>query len=341
MSLLHTAFRVPILSLFLLSFGQSLLCPEGVRAQTTPTFATRVTDSSRTAALFRVIRSGSTDGLKDLLSKGADPNDSLNGYSVLMAAALTGTPEQMKILIAHGANVNYCNARHVSALWLAAPDREKTSLLLDHGADVQHQIGGFGILVKLAAMPGSAGVIKLLIDHGADPHHSAPANDLLFNAATSGDTAILGLLIRCGINVNDTASLGDVPLNGATLFRSFATLKMLVDHGADVNYRPMFLANLPGLVGFSPVANAAWGNDSLSLYYLLDHGADPNLRTKMGFSPLMLLAQAETDNPAMTQALIDHGAIVSVKMPDGSDALSYARKKGNTGSVTILKKYAK
>jgi ankyrin repeat protein len=325
----HLRISFPVVTLLLCA--GTLCCCDEIRAQKP--------EGDRTVALFRVIRSGSADGLKDMLAKGADPNDTLNGYSGLMAAALHGTVDQMRILIAHGANVNYVNAKQVTALWLAAPDWEKTSLLLEHGAEAQHKIGGFGILVKLAAMPGTTRVIQLLIDHGADPRNSAPGSDLLFSAASSGDTAILGLMIRSGLNVNDTTSFGDTPLNGATIFRTFPTLKMLVEHGANVNFRPMALQNLPALVGFTALANAAFNNDSLSLYYLLEHGADPNLRTKFGYTPLMLLEQAETENPAMTQAMIDHGAVVTEKMPDGSDAFSYARKKGNTRSADILKKY--
>lgn len=330
MSDLRPFFRL-VVSLFLLA--PALLRSTNSLAQ--------AADSKLTTALFRVIRSGSAAGLEDLLSKGADANDTVNSYSALMAAALNGTVEQMKILIAHGANVNYLTGQKISALWLAAPDWDKTLLLLDHGADAQHMIGGYSVLVKIAAMPGTAKIIRLLIDRGADPHNSAPGNDFLYNAASSGDTAILGLAIRCGLGVNDTTSSGDIPIDGALGFRTFATLKMLVDHGANVNFHSMTVQTLPAIVGFTPLMSAALANDSLSLYYLLDHGADPNLRTMKGYTALMLLEQAETEDPAMALALIAHGAVVSDKAPDGTDALYYAQEKGNTRSVEILKKYAK
>ena len=53
----------------------------------------------------------------------------------------------------------------------------------------------------------------------------------------------------------------------------------------------------------------------------------------------MLLQQSEIDDPDMTLALLQHGAVPLEKAPDGSTALYYAKKKGNTQSVTILKKY--
>lgn len=315
----------------LLLLAPALLCSTNSMAQPA--------ENNRTTALFRVIRSGNAAALEDLLAGGADANDTLNGFSALMAAALNGTAQQMKILIAHGANVNYLTSQKISALWLAVPDWDKTNLLLDHGAEAQHKIRGYNILVKLAAMPGTAKLISLLIEKGVDPHTSGPGNEFMYNAASSGDTAILGLAIRSGLNLNDTTLFGDAPINAAFNFRTSATLKMLVEHGANVNFQSMTVQTLPALIGFTPLMNAAWANDSLSLYYLLEHGADPGRKTKKGYTALMLLEQAETDDPAMTLALIEHGAVVSYRAPDGTDALYYAQKKGNTRSVEILKKY--
>ena len=303
-------------------------------------FSAGAQELSRAATLFRTIRSGSGSDLEELLSKGADANDTLAGYSALMGATLNGTAEQMKILIAHGADVNYQTKKGVSALWLAVPDWDKTILLLDHGSDVQHKIEGYNVLVKLAAVPGTLRLIRLLMDKGADPKKSASDNYLLYNAASSGDTAILGFFMRIGFNVNDTVSYGDAPINAALTFRTFGTLKMLVENGANVNFQSMTVQTLPAFVGVTPLMLAALSHDKPAFYYLLEHGADPNLRSKKGYTALMLLEQSEVDDPAMTLDLIKHGAMVSAKMPDGTDALYYANKRGNAPSVEILKNYA-
>jgi ankyrin repeat protein len=153
-------------------------------------------NNDKTIALFQAIRSGSIVALQEQLANGANANDTLNSYSALMAASLNGSVDQMKTLIDHGANVNYQSRDSITALWLAAPDWDKTKLLLDYGADVNHKIQGYGILVKLAAIPGTINMFHLLIARGADLKNSAPDNYLLYNAASSGDTAILGFLIR-------------------------------------------------------------------------------------------------------------------------------------------------
>ena len=297
------------------------------------------TQSDRARELFQSIRSGSTDALAKSLRNGADPNDTLEHYSALMAATLNGSIDQKRLLIDHGANVNYVNTLGIQALWLAIPDADKTMLLLNHGADPNSKIEGYGILAKLAAMPGTIGLFHLLIEKGAELKKCAVDNSLVYIAAGSGDTAILGFLLRSGFRPNDTVSYGDYPINFALNFRSFATLKMLVDSGADVNVHPVIVFALPATMGFSPLMNAAVNNDKPSFLYLLAHCADPNLKNKHGFTALMLLEAAEIDDPEMTLALLQHGADPAAKAPDGSNAFYFAAKKGNTQSVEILKKY--
>ena len=63
------------------------------------------------------------------------------------------------------------------------------------------------------------------------------------------------------------------------------------------------------------------------------------LRSKNGVTALMLLQQSDSDDPEMTLALIKHGARVGDKQPDGSDALYFAKQKGNTPTVALLQKY--
>ena len=316
--------------MFLMSF---LICFNLLAQQPT------MSANDKTAALFQAIRSASTEQLQQQLSNGADANDSLNSYSAMMAAALNGSVEQMKILIAHGANVNYQSSDGTTALWLAVPDWDKTKLLLDNGADVNHKIGGYGILVKLAAIPGSLKLFHLLISKGADVKQSAPDNYLVYNAAMSGDTSILGFLLRSGFNANDSVSFGDYPINNALAFRTFSTLKMLVDNGANVNVHQWVPQGLDAFKGFTPLMFAAVAHDKLSFMYLIDHGADVNAKDKHGETPLILLQQSETDDPEMTLALLKHGARASDKAIDGTDALYYAEEKGNTSSVAILQKY--
>jgi ankyrin repeat protein len=113
---------------------------------------------------------------------------------------------------------------------------------------------------------------------------------------------------------------------------------MLVEHGANVNVAPMHLS-LDLVNGITPLMFAAVSNDKSSFYYLLDHGANPNAKSKNGETPLMFLMQCENDDPDMTRALLSKGASVKDKARDGSDALYYALKRGNTPSVDLIREY--
>src|ERR1700750_2078016 len=57
------------------------------------------TSSPKAIELFEVIRTGDAGKLEQLLAKGTSANDSLNGYTALMAATLNASVKQMKILI--------------------------------------------------------------------------------------------------------------------------------------------------------------------------------------------------------------------------------------------------
>src|ERR1700759_26185 len=95
---------------------------------------------SKTATLFQTIRNGDASALSALVADSKTANDSLDGYSALMASTLNGTIEEMKLLIDRGAHVNYANKNGVSALWLAVPSLEKMTLLLEHGANANQQV---------------------------------------------------------------------------------------------------------------------------------------------------------------------------------------------------------
>src|SRR5664279_166801 len=220
--------------------------------------------------LFDAIRSGSSDELQNALSNDSDANDSIMGYSALMATTLSGTLDQMTILINHGARVNDTTGSGINALWLALPDMDKMILLLNHGADINHKIDGYGILTKLVTIPGTLNILRYLIAKGADPLTSCPDNFLLYNAAATGDTALVGFLLGLGLKVNDTTVFGEIPLNAALLFRTPSTVKMLLEHGADINFQNLHEPNLPAAVGFTPLMNAAIVNDKESLLFLLD-----------------------------------------------------------------------
>ena len=163
---------------------------------------------------------------------------------------------------------------------------------------------------------------------------SAPDNYLLYNAVITDDTAMVALCIRGGLHVNDTTFTGDYPILNSLVDKCFNSLQMLVENGANVN-----VLATAGLIHntYTPLMLAALSNDHQAFYYLLNHGADPNLRSSKGMTTLMYAMQAETDDPEITRTLLDLGANPAEKMDDGTDALYFAEKMGNTESVKLIK----
>jgi len=296
-------------------------------------------DSIKNLKLFHVIRTGDTSALHYSLDNGASANAVMQGYSALMAAALNGSVAEMKILMARGADINFMNGDSVTALWLAVPDYEKTVLLLNAGANPQIPgKGGYMPIVKLALTAGSAPLMILFIQKGAILKKSAPYNNLIYNAALTNDTAMLGICIRAGLSLNDTVNFNDRPLVACLYSKCFNTLKMLVDAGADVNLdgTMMVIKN-----NYTPLMLAALGGDRQSVIYLLNHGANPNKKSPLGMTALMFAMQADEDDPEITRLLLQYGVDPSEKMPDGSDALYFAEKRGNSESVILIKSQLK
>ncbi|HEY4336714.1 MAG TPA: ankyrin repeat domain-containing protein [Puia sp.] len=287
-------------------------------------------------ALFTAIRSGDINSLQKQLDAGSDPNATQNGFSALMIATLAGTPQQMQRLLDRGAKPNYADKDSLTALWFAIPDVEKTVLLLDRGANPNMlSKQQYTPLAKLVNYPGVTGLFQTMIARGADPKQASPDNALVYFAAGTDDTTLLGILLRAGFPANDTVRSGDYPLNQALAFRCFNTLKMLVDHGANVNVA-LPESFFPSYRGMTALMEAAFEDDEASFFYLLDHGANVNAKSRTGYTVLMYAQTADTDHPEITKALIAHGARITEKAPGGEDAISLAAKKGKTRSLQLL-----
>src|SRR5258708_14257393 len=118
-------------------------------------------------------------------------------------------------------------------------------------------------LVKVLKFPGAASLFRTLVARGADPKRAARDNTLLYLAAGSDDTTLLGILLQYGFRANDTVLSGDYPLNQALAFRCFNTLKMLIEHGANVNVG-LPETFFPHYRGLTALMQAAFEDDEVS-----------------------------------------------------------------------------
>jgi hypothetical protein len=132
-----------------------------------------------------------------------------------MAAATTGRPVLVRMLLEKGADPNVRTKRNESALADAATagNEECVKLLLDKGAEVNVQdIRGYSPLLYAAgadAMP--AGIVKMLLAKGADRNAKGDGETASELASKRGDSEVARVL---GVSEAERKALGVAPPPG-------------------------------------------------------------------------------------------------------------------------------
>jgi ankyrin repeat protein len=225
-------------------------------------------------------REGELEAAQALLAAGADMNAvAADGKNVLGLAIYNGHYELASLLVDAGADVNHADAEGFPPLFWAVDRRNMEwnpgfpwvqtadplpliEQLLDAGADPnvlvdntpesRRNFGGsprikFATSLMRAAYSGDATLVRLLLDRGADP--------LIMN--TDHETA---LLAASGYGWIDGYS------QGRPNEERLATMRLLVERGADVNWACDH--------GITPLMVAANFGDTAMIQYLVDEGAD-------------------------------------------------------------------
>ena len=233
------------------------------------------------------------------------------GESLLVLAALGNSLFILKKLLDAGADVNaqvggyYGNALIAAVL---SNNEAIVKLLLDAGADVNTPVSRYysNALVAAVASENEA-IIQLLLDAGADINAQAGG---LFSEGSALATAVLGdeemvkLLLDAGANVNMQVSkeYGSA-LIVAVSFQRKAIIQLLLEAGADVN------AQVSGRYGSALVAAAMDGNETI-VKLLLDEGADVNVEVGGEYGSA-LVAAARYGDETIVKLLLDEGADVN------------------------------
>lgn len=163
----------------------------------------------------------------------------------------------VQALIGKGANVNYRGTHGNTPLGYSAYSGhdEIVRFLLDAGADPNIPAYDGWSALALAVYEGHPRPAKLLLDTGADPHfvHGQSGENLLHVAVAKSDqgesaSRCVALLLGAGVNPNGKTKQGvetdsfynvtvysETPLHWAAAYGDEATVKMLIDAGADVS----------------------------------------------------------------------------------------------------------
>lgn len=157
--------------------------------------------------------------------------------------------------------------------------------------------------------------IKAWIDQGADwpdafandvaPLPADPAANALMDAVRAGDRSKIGsLLASAPAAAAKRGDGGTTPLMYATLYSDLATMKMLIDSGADVK-----------AADDSGATALMWAVPDLEKTKLLvERGAEVNARSAEGRTPL-LIASGLPGSAAVVAFLLDKGADIKTHGP--------------------------
>ncbi|HKS38217.1 MAG TPA: ankyrin repeat domain-containing protein [Verrucomicrobiae bacterium] len=215
-----------------------------------------VSEAGNTPLIIAAHQYGSAVILKELIGHRADVRAaSGSGENPLRAAARAGDVEALRVLLAHGAEVNaasrtaYSASAEASAVMIAAQfgHRDCVELLLEKGADV-HFTSDFGNALHFAALTDRKDIGRLLIERGANVNAIGKRivsfrNDpgftpLMYAAMTErNDPVLVQLLIDRGADVNARTPAGETAFSLARLRGETKIVAALRAAGAEPNTR--------------------------------------------------------------------------------------------------------
>nr|MDA8429215.1 ankyrin repeat domain-containing protein [Geobacteraceae bacterium] len=196
--------------------------------------------------LFDAVIAGDAGKVRALIRSKADVNYTesisskdgayLDEWSPLMSSVLAGNLEIMKLLVAHGAWVNYLNSRVVNALWLAANNGrlDMVKFLAGKGAYINNRNIEDVSPLMAAAMNGHDAVAAYLVGVKADINLRNKNGDSALMLAIENDhTSIARMLITSGAAINIRDRSGATALMIAVVEGNAEIVGLLLEHKAD------------------------------------------------------------------------------------------------------------
>jgi ankyrin repeat protein len=254
---------------------------------------------------------------------------------------LFGSVADVRRLLDGGLSANSATkSGGTTALMMAAPDVEKTRLLLDRGADVNARARSrFSALMVAAQYQDADAAINLLLDRGAQvttPADGAPvfgANPF-FLASYAGNARSLKRLLAAGGKLDEAMiAIGTsrtTPMLGAFKFGDVEVATTLLDLGVPVEFAD---GN-----GITMLGRTVLNDEVEMARMLIARGANVNVVDKLGMTPLLWAANVDFGDTAMIELLLQSGAKPDARNKDGLTPLELARKYGHTTLIPVLEK---
>ena len=198
-----------------------------------------------------------------------------------------------------------------------------------------------------AANTTSPEVVPVVSTANNDPAKRSGDEIALLEASIKGDTAEVKALVEKGVSPNTKDADGRTPLTEAA-YRGFTEIaRMLIDHDANLFAKkndgetPITMAaghpDIASLIKLNlGLADAARKGDAKSVQEMLDKGAYVNVRDPEGRTPLT--EAAWEDRVEVVSLLLASGANPNAKKNDGATPLAIATGRGHKEIAEMLKK---
>lgn len=296
--------------------------------------------------------------------KNIDKKDSL-GRTLLMDCAENGDLDNVKKLIAAGADIQLTNGHGESAFVLAlkAGQIKTAEYLCEKGAKILNLSNSdlFDIFDK---NPESIKILKKseFNLNNKDKYGYSPLIDAIYNNRNS----IAELLIKNGVDCNCTIEDDNKnvfsALELALLKKQSEIATLLITHGADIHHyctagsNSFLIAaqsgdnkNLQLLMdkgisvditgkkdyeGQTALMSAANSNHLDTIKFLISCGANINATRNTGLTALMVASQVGSEK--VVEYLIQNGADINLITNEGADAFIYATQYGNVPGAALL-----
>ncbi|KAK8867293.1 hypothetical protein PGQ11_005871 [Apiospora arundinis] len=289
-------------------------------------------DSSNRTPLHGAARKGQAEIMEYLLQQGANPMAvDLEGVTPLHEAVRIGKKAPVQILLQYNVDVDIKNTRNErhSPLMAAAMGgcTEVMRLMIEHGADRQATDADGDTLLHLAALNNQSETIRFLMENEAeiDSINNKQETPLIL-ATQERCMDVVHLLVGYKASLHAQDIDGATSLHWAVRNQDKLLVRYLVKQGADIE-----VEDSDGMTALSK-ATCQGNKDIVS--FLLDRGANIAAKDSIGRTALHLAAQEGLD--ALVEILLDKGADSTDETATGKRPDQLALDNDHDNLATLL-----